>query len=83
MPAVVRASTAGRSPALRAAALTVPLVLIFGKLLGGADPVFASLFSLPEMDLADIASHVIVAGIFAWLCAGWMRGALLSAGNRP
>jgi hypothetical protein len=83
VPAAVRASTAGRSPALRAAVLTLPLVLIFGKLLGGADPVFASLFSLPEMNLEDIASHVIVAGILAWLCAGWMHGALLSAGNRP
>jgi hypothetical protein len=82
-PAAVRASTAGRSPALRATILTLPLVLIFGKLLAGADPVFASLFSVPEMDLGDLASHVIVAGIFAWLCAGWMHGALVSAGNRP
>jgi hypothetical protein len=78
-----RASFAGRAPAVRAALLTLPLVLVFGTLLGGADPVFASIFTMPDIGLDDVASHVIVAGIFTWLCAGWMRGALMSAGNRP
>jgi hypothetical protein len=82
-PAAVRESLAGRAPAFRAALLTLPLVLVFGTLLGGADPVFGSLFSVPDIGLGDVASHVVVAGIFAWLCAGWMRGALMSAGNRP
>ena len=83
VPAALRASTVGRSPALRATLLTLALVLIFGKLLASADPVFATLFSVPEMDLGDLVSHVVIAGIFAWVCAGWMRGALMSAGNRP
>ena len=78
----LRASFAGRAPAVRAVLLTLPLVLVFGTLFAGADPVFASLFSIPGLDVGDLASHAIVAGIYAWLCAGWMRGALMSAGNR-
>ena len=69
--------------ALRALIITIPLVLIFGALFREADPVFASIVRIPAFDLGPIISHVVVAGFFAWIVAGWMRGALVSPENRP
>ncbi|HXT18452.1 MAG TPA: DUF4173 domain-containing protein [Gemmatimonadaceae bacterium] len=60
----------------RSAALGIVVLAIFGALLRGADPIFASIVSLPDFDLALTASHVIVSVFFAWLVAGWARGAL-------
>lgn len=68
--------------ALRALVLTAPIVLVFVVLLSRADPVFASLFALPELDPERIITHVLVTGAFAWWSAGWMRGALLGASWR-
>lgn len=75
------ASARGRAamPALRAALLTIPLLFVFGSLFAGADPVFASLFSLPDAGIDTIASHLFVVGACAWLSAGWLRNALASA----
>lgn len=61
----------------RAVALTAPIVLLFTVLLAEADPVFGSLFRFPELELDELLSHVIVAGFFGWVVAGWLRGALL------
>ncbi len=68
--------------ALRAVLLTAPLVLVFTILLSRADPVFAGMFKLPELDVERIFSHVVLAGAFAWWSAGWMRGALLGVARR-
>ncbi|HSQ31476.1 MAG TPA: DUF4173 domain-containing protein [Gemmatimonadaceae bacterium] len=68
--------------ALRAVLLTAPLVLVFTILLSRADPVFAGMFQLPELDVERIFSHVVLAGAFAWWSAGWMRGALLGVARR-
>jgi len=68
------AMAAERMPAIRAAFITIPIVIVLGKLLGAADPVFARLFQLPDMELGPTISHALFSGIFAWLCAGWMRG---------
>jgi len=68
--------------ALRALVLTAPLVLVFTLLLSRADPVFASLFKLPAFDAERLFSHVVVAGVFAWGAAGWIRGALLASARR-
>lgn len=77
-----RDSAFARRPVLRAAVLTVPLLIVFTALLSRADPVFASIFELPNIDVGRLASHVVVAGVFAWASAGWMRGALLGTARR-
>ena len=68
--------------ALRAMLLTAPLVLVFVLLLSRADPVFASMFRFPAIDVERLLSHVVVAGAFAWWSAGWIRGALLGVARR-
>jgi hypothetical protein len=64
-------------PIVRASVIAVVLLLVFGSLLREADPIFASLIALPELDLGLMLSHVLVTGFFAWVVAGWARGALL------
>jgi hypothetical protein len=78
LPAVER----GHSwTALRALVITIPLVLVFAMLLSQADPVFASIFRVPNAEV--LFSHVVVMGAFAWWSAGWIRGALLGVARRP
>lgn len=78
LPAVER----GHSwTAVRALLITVPLVLVFAMLLSQADPVFASIFRLPNAE--QLFSHVFIAGAFAWWSAGYIRGALLGVARRP
>lgn len=74
----IQASAAARRPALRAALITAPIVVLFTALLSRADPVFGAMFRLPSIRVDQIAEHIFLAGIFAWFSAGWMRGALLS-----
>ncbi len=64
-------------PVVRAVAIALPLLLLFGSLLRGADPVFASLVALPALDVEVLASHVVLTGFFTWVVAGWARAALL------
>jgi hypothetical protein len=61
---------------LRPALIAIAALLIFGSLLRNADPIFASLVDLPAFDFETIGSHIIVAGFFAWIVAGWARGSL-------
>ncbi len=65
-------------PVLRASLIALPLLFVFGSLLVDADPVFASIVALPELDIETIVSHVMVAVFFAWIVAGWARGALIA-----
>lgn len=74
---VARTTTQAR-PVLRAVAIALPLLVIFGSLLRGADPVFASFVALPTLDVGTLLSHVIVIGFFSWIAAGWMRAALVA-----
>jgi hypothetical protein len=69
--------------ALRALLITTPLVLVFVLLLSRADPVFASVFRLPNIDAEQVFAHVVVTGAFAWWSAGYIRGALLGVSRRP
>jgi hypothetical protein len=62
----------------RALVITVPILLVFTLLLSNADPVFASFFTFPDVDLGVVVSHVVVAGFFAWVVAGWLRRSLLA-----
>ena len=84
---VAREELRGRlRPAVRALLIALPLVFVFGSLLRGADPVFASIFAFPDINFASLASHVAVIGFFAWVVAGWARAALLrdpSVGRAP
>ncbi len=63
-------------PLVRAAAIAGALVVVFGALLNDADPIFASLISLPDIDGGLIVSHVVVMAFYAWLFGGLARGAL-------
>lgn len=78
LPAVERGAS---WTALRALLLTAPLVLVFALLLSQADPVFGSVFSLPNPEW--LVEHVVVIGVFAWWSAGWIRGAILGVARRP
>lgn len=62
--------------------LAVPAVAIFGSLLAGADPVFASVTrEFIRVDFTTVMGHMLVAACWAWLVAGWLRGALLVRGE--
>ena len=82
MGAALHQSAAKRVAALRAAVITLPLLLVFGKLLSQADPIFGRLFELPDLNLGTVVSHGILIGGAAWACAGWMRGALIDGSWR-
>jgi len=62
----------------RALLITAPILLVFTLLLTRADPVFGSFFSFLNVDLGVVLSHVVVAGCFAWVVAGWLRRSLLA-----
>jgi hypothetical protein len=62
----------------KAALITAPILVVFTLLLAQADPVFGSFFTFPELDVERIVSHVVIAGFFAWVVAGWLRRALLT-----
>jgi hypothetical protein len=56
--------------------LAALVALVFGALLRDADPIFASLVTLPAIRLDVLFSHVVVMGFAGWTVAGWMRAAL-------
>ncbi|HEX9165044.1 MAG TPA: DUF4173 domain-containing protein [Gemmatimonadales bacterium] len=62
----------------RALAIAAPILLVFTLLLTSADPVFGSFFAFLDVDLEVVLSHVVIAGFFAWVVAGWLRRALLA-----
>lgn len=62
----------------RALLITVPILLVFTILLTQADPIFGSFFTFLNVDLEVLLSHVLIAGFFAWVVAGWLRHSLLA-----
>jgi len=64
-------------PLIRALAISFVLLLVFGSLLRGADPIFASFVTLPNIDLGVVASHGFVMGFFTWVVGGWSRTAVI------
>ena len=62
----------------RALLIAAPIFLVFALLLTNADPVFGSLVTLPDFRIDVALSHVIIAGFFAWVAAGWLRRSLLA-----
>jgi hypothetical protein len=67
----------GSRPFVSAGLIGLVVVVVFGSLLRSADPIFASIISLPAFDFDTMAEHVVLAGFFAWIVSGWARGALL------
>ena len=63
-------------PVVRSTLIAGTLLVVFGSLLRGADPIFASLVELPQLDVELLVSHVFVIGGLCWLVSGWMSGAL-------
>lgn len=62
----------------RGLAIAVPLVLVFGGLFAAADAAFAGILRrLFGWDLSEMAGHVIVAGCWAWIVAGYLRRLLI------
>ncbi len=69
----------GRAPIIRPVLVAATLLVFFGALLSGADPIFASFVSLPTIDVGVALSHVVLVGFVAWITAGWVRACLLSS----
>jgi Domain of unknown function (DUF4153) len=71
----------GRGRALAAARgvlLAVLPLVVFGALFASADAVFKSLVKdVFNFDLSTLASHGLLIAFFAWVSAGWLRGAAL------
>ena len=73
-----RATNRRVGTAVRVVAVSGVLLLVFGSLLRSADPIFASLVSLPDLDFPTLASHVLLIVFVAAIIAGWARGALMA-----
>lgn len=59
--------------------LALPLLLVFGALFAGADAVFNNVLqNLVAVNLVTAVSHVLFAGFWAVLVAGYLRGALVA-----
>jgi hypothetical protein len=57
--------------------IATPLVVVFGALFMSADAVFAELVAnVLRFDFEQIASHVLLFSILAWLSTGYLRGFL-------
>src|SRR5206468_9049275 len=67
---------------IRPAAIVALSLLIFGSLLRGADPIFASLTAIPSIDMGEVISHILLSGFFAWVVAGWARAGLAADAGR-
>ncbi|HEV8410598.1 MAG TPA: DUF4173 domain-containing protein [Gemmatimonadaceae bacterium] len=82
-----RAANSGNAGRIaKAFVITAPILAVFTVLFLRADPVFGSFLKLPDIDFGQLLSHVVVAGFFAWVAAGWLRRVFLappSAGGAP
>lgn len=68
------ARVAARSALVGSLLAVVPLV-VFGALFFSADPVFARIVGdAVRIDLAELASHLVVAALLSWLAAGYLVG---------
>jgi hypothetical protein len=66
--------------ALAGFAVIIPVLLIFGSLLGQADPLFQrTLKSIPILNLDQLAEHVGTIAVVSWLVAGFLRWAFVGA----
>jgi hypothetical protein len=61
----------------RAIVIAGVVLVIFGGLLRGADPIFASLIRLPAFDMDEVIGHIALTVFFAAVLGGGARAALL------
>lgn len=73
----------GWAARVRAALIALVLLVVFGSLLSSADPIFASIVSLPAIDFEELFSHVILFGVFAWIWGGLATGAVETSDAPP
>ena len=65
------------SAVARGLVIATPLVVVFGALFMSADAVFAELVAnVLRFDFEQIASHILLFAILAWLSTGYLRGFL-------
>jgi hypothetical protein len=62
----------------KALLIAAPIFVVFALLLASADPIFGSLVTIPDFRVDVALSHVVIAGFFAWVTAGWLRRSLLA-----
>ncbi|HKH92671.1 MAG TPA: DUF4173 domain-containing protein [Gemmatimonadaceae bacterium] len=75
-----RAGGLGRArTTVRLGLIAGTLLLVFGSLLRSADPIFASIVSMPEFDIGTLMSHLVVTAFCAWIAGGWAYGALVES----
>ena len=61
---------------LRGLAIALPLLLIFGALFMAADAAYEGMINRAlNFDLDKVVSHILLTSAFAWLTAGYFRGA--------
>lgn len=64
---------------LRGLAITVPVILVIGSLFVGADAVFQKIvYSVFDIDLAELMGHLFFTGFVFWIVAGFLRGTFLA-----
>jgi hypothetical protein len=57
--------------------LGAPLVIVFGLLLAGADPVFEKLVgNVFDVNVPDLVAHLLIMLVGAWMTGGYLRRAL-------
>ena len=67
---------------VRGVLIAAPLILLFGALFMAADAVYEDwIKSVLNIDFENLFSHGIVFGIFAWLTAGYFRGAAFAGAS--
>ena len=68
--------------AVRGVLIAAPLMVVFGALFMAADAVYEGwIKSFLNIDFENLFSHGIVFGIFAWLTAGYFRGAVFAGAS--
>ena len=60
----------------RSGLLAIGVLVVFGALLRGADPIFASLVDIPDFNGSTVVGHLLMAAWFTWLVCGWANAAL-------
>jgi len=71
------ASRGSRRAVVRGLLLAIPFLFIFGTLFMSADRVFFTLVTdLVDLDFEQIASHVALTAVLAWLACGYLTGFL-------
>ena len=64
---------------VRGVLIAAPLILLFGALFMAADAVYEGwIKSVLNIDFENLFSHGVIFGIFAWLTAGYFRGAVFA-----